>query len=115
MRFDCTGGTPNQCLIIWEHPAPGAQFFTFRIFLFADLEQDPADTANTCTARNVVVRKFSGQSNSTTQVPVSIDTPGNLPSGCRVEQWVASLVAETTAGGIVGIKVSRAGVAFRYP
>ena len=66
VRFDCAGGTPNQCLIIWEHPAPGTQFFTFRIFLFADLEQDPADTANTCTARNVVVRKFSGQSNSTT-------------------------------------------------
>ena len=111
---DCPAGA-TSCKISWErHPGLVGSNLVFHIYWFADLEQDPANDTATCETRSMLLtdRPLLGkpQDALVTKGAVSLNTPSDLPAGCRVEEWVASVLVSQDDG-----KVSRSGLAFRDP
>ena len=90
----------------------------YRIYLFARLEQDPSVDTVRCGTRLLLVPGSPTNNEQTTvsstQEPVTagaldLSTPANLPTGCRVEQWVASVVPELQRTVGVGVTLYKHG------
>ena len=107
----------RNCVITWQRPCTDAAAFVtwaqcrhwpegyvasfvFNAYLFADLKAKPDSTCNT---PSVLLDRFPGLKPAETQTrsDFDIDTdPPNLPAGCTIKRWVASVVIEQgTSGG----------------
>ncbi len=110
---DCAAGA-TACRIGWNHIDSFAGIY--RIYLWADLEQDPANDT-VCDTRSKLIRTLGPgkpQDLPITAGTVSFATPSDLPAGCKVEEWVASVVAETNDTAL-GTKHSGSALAYRDP
>ena len=77
----------------------------YRIYLFADLNR-----SSTCTTRSIKVENLMEDpaNDYVTVGTASFETPSNLPAGCTVKNWVASVSFSND-----GNKVSGSTLAFR--
>ena len=111
-KGDCAAGA-TACRIGWDHIDSFAGIY--RIYLWADLEQDPASDTAVCDTRSKLIRTLGPgkpQDLPVTAGIVSFATPSDLPACCKVEEWVASVVAETI-DAVLGTKHSSAALAYR--
>ncbi len=115
VAIECSSPNNRDCVITWERPCTDAAdfaawskcrhwptgysaSFVFKAYLIADLNR-----TSVCTTRSVVVDTFPGLKPDETETRSDFDLdnpPSNLPAGCTLKQWVASVVIEQgTSGG----------------
>lgn len=94
----------------------------YRVYLYARLKQDPSVDTPRCGTRRLLVpgsptanaqTTVSSTKDPVTAGALDLSTPANLPAGCIVEEWVASVVSEVqrhVGGGVTLYKHSRAAI-----
>lgn len=113
VQLQCAPGA-NDCNVTWDHPedindwlVPG-QSVTYNIYLTARLKQTDTCTEYLYQAREVTNRPHHDPRTA----GLSTSRPSGLPSGCTIDQWVAS-VAMYVKFPSGGIKTGSSGLDFR--